>query len=374
MSIELKPGFFSGEIPSEGISWRDAAEECFQIYGLYSPLIYDRGEEPARYQRLPDEVAAEIGGAIQERLYKHTAGGRVRFRTNSRYVAIRAYWDVLTESPHIPSSGTSGFDLYLTEDGNCRYYKSFIPPYKPDDRRKGYTSANYFPDRKMREITIHMPLYNQVTRLEIGLESDAVIEHAPYGSEKPIVYYGSSITQGACASRPGNTYQAYIARRFDMDYRNIGFSDGARGELCIANYIASIDMAAFVYDYDHNAADAQWLWNTHYNFYEVIRKAHPEIPIICVSRPDPRPCDRFSMDEAVEKNQQRKEAILGTVKKARENGDQNIYFVDGEALYGEDASDCCSVDGTHPTDLGFYRMACGIGDALEQAFKNVKEV
>ena len=82
MDVELKPGFFSGEIPTEGICWHDAAEECFQIFGLYMPSIYERGDEPARYQRLPDEVAAKIGGPIQERLYKQTSGGRVRFRTD----------------------------------------------------------------------------------------------------------------------------------------------------------------------------------------------------------------------------------------------------------------------------------------------------
>ena len=368
MDVELKPGFFSGEIPTEGICWHDAAEECFQIFGLYMPSIYERGDEPARYQRLPDEVAAKIGGPIQERLYKQTSGGRVRFRTDSKYVAIRVYWDSLTEAPHMPSSGSSGFDLYLTEDGQCRFYRGFVPPYNPDERRKGYTSANHFPDRRMRDVTVHMPLYNSVKKLCIGLEEGAKIEYAAeYARKEPIVYYGSSITQGACASRPGNCYQGYISRRFNLDWRNIGFSDGARGELCIANYIASLDMCAFVYDYDHNAASAEWLWNTHYNFYEVIRKAHPDVPIICVSRPEPRPCDRFSMEEIIEKNRVRKEAILGTVKKAKENGDKHIYFVDGEAMYGDDFSDCCNVDGTHPNDLGFYRMACAIGDVLAEA-------
>lgn len=366
----LKPGWLCPEMPQEHICWRDAAEPCFQIYGLHMPSIIDRGDSPAVYERVTQEVALQCDSQEMKTLAKHTAGARVRFKTNSNYVAIRVYWEGIFEVPHQPASGKCGFDLYLTQDGMSRYYKSFMPPRCVDRMQDGYQSVVKFESEKMRDITICFPISNSVERLEIGLEEDALVTHAePYRLEKPIVFYGPSIANGGCASKPGNTYPGFVSRALNLDHRNLGFSDSARGDLCIAEYIATLDMCAFIYDYDENAPTVEWLQRTHYPFYEVVRKAHPKVPIICMSRSMPMREDIAEFCKRDEESLMRKEVIKNTIKIAKENGDNHIYFIDGETLFAGPFSDCCTVDGLHPNDLGFYRMAQGLIPVLKEALE-----
>jgi len=215
----------------------------------------------------------------------------------------------------------------------------------------------YFPDDAWRQVTINFPLYNRVDALYIGLEGSASVDQgAGYAFAKPVLYYGSSITQGGCASRPGNSYQAIISRRWNCDFINLGFSGSARGETVMADYIASLDISAFVSDYDHNAPDADHLAATHSNFIRIIRQKQPLLPIILVSKPD--------FDQAPPENIRRRDIIYATYMQAINAGDRHIYFVDGQSLFGSEYRDCCTVDGCHPNDAGFVRMAEVIGQAV----------
>ena len=332
----------TARIAQEGLMWRDASEECFGVYGLYLPYI--RGAEKARYRRLPDEVGLHTNDGVAT-LYRQTAGGRLRFNTDSEYVAIRCILDVLCHMPHMPLSGSSGFDLYITEDGVSRYFKSFIPTTSGD----GYEAIIHFGTRRMRDITVNFPLYNGVAALAVGLDEKAAVSPAAYKPIAPIVYYGSSITQGGCASRPGNSYQGFITRALDIDHVNLGFSGSGKGETIMAEYIAAMNMSLFVMDYDHNAPTPEHLEHTHYPFYKVIRAARPELPIICVSRPlNP------AGDDQIER---RRGIIMATVERARAEGDMNIRFIDGGEFFAGEYGDGCTVDGAHPNDLGFLRMA-----------------
>ena len=163
----------------------------------------------------------------------------------------------------------------------------------------------------------------------------------------PILYYGSSITQGACATRPGMMYQNYICRDTLVDYINLGFSGSAKGEPAMREYLATIDCSIFVCDWDHNLNDPVKLAAAHYPLYRTFRDAHPDTPIILISRPD------FDTHNVAAANRQ---VIIDTYEKARAEGDQNIYFIDGETIFGDQHRDECTVDRTHPTDLGFYRF------------------
>lgn len=362
----LYHGWLMPQMPEQGICWRDASESCFKIYGLIQESIY--ANEEAVYERLPQEIAVQAVSQEMPYLARATVGGRLRFKTDSGYIALRCYWDELYEVPHMTAGGTSGFDLYLTENGKSRYYKTFMPPRFAKNREKGYRQIVCFPTKEMRDVTIYFPVMNHVKKLEIGLEEEADIMPAEeYRFKNPVVYYGSSITNGACASRPGNTYESFISRTLNLDQRNMGFSDSAKGDVSVAQYIAGIDMCAFVFDYDHNAPDAEWLARTHYPFYETIRKAKPDVPIICISRPRPMQSDRLETRENAEVTQKRKEVILDTIRRAKEAGDTNIYFIDGETLFDGADSDCCTVDGCHPNDLGFHRMAQAIIPVLAKA-------
>ena len=328
------------EIKKEGINFHDIKNAPFKIYG-----VFHDGEQ---YRRLPDEVAKSVNDGVHYGA-RYTAGGRVRFRTDSPYVAIH-YIGTMGKMPHFAFTDSCGFDMYL----NDKFYGEYVPPLGND---KGYESIIEFPNRDMREITINFPTYSFVEELYIGLDENAVIEEpTPYRVEKPVVYYGSSITQGGCSSRPGTCYEPYITRRFDCDHINLGFSGNARGEDEIANYIANLDMSLFVYDYDHNAPTVEHLGETHERMFKIIREKNPTLPIIMMSRP------RFYLYSHEEK---RLEIIKKTYENAIANGDKNVYFIDGRDLCkicGNEGT----VDGCHPTDLGFFSMAQTLGDLIAE--------
>ena len=337
-------------IKQDDLRFYDPKQAPFQIYGVY----YEDG----KFRRLPEEVAKTVNSGVL-RLHANTAGGRVRFQTDSPYVAIHTKMSGIGKMSHFPLTGSAGFDLYAkAEDEPERYRGTFTPPFAIVD---GYESVLHFESAKMREITVNMPLYSEVTELYIGLQEDAVVlPPRPYKIETPIVYYGSSITQGGCASRPGNAYQSAISRRLDADYVNLGFSGSARGEVEIAEYVAGLSMSAFVYDYDHNAPTPEHLQNTHERMFLAVREAHPDIPIVLMSRP------RAYLNQ---EDQQRLAIITATYENAKNRGDQNVYLLTGPELMADAGYDG-NVDGTHPTDLGFASMARALGDLLERIVKD----
>ncbi len=335
------------------IRFYDVRQDPFRIHGLY-----DAKNEPV-FKRMPDSVAQLVNDGVY-RLYTNTAGGRVRFRTNSRYVAIKAVLPSVTNFPHMTLAGTAGFDLYLDQAGQSTYYKTFMPPVGMKD---GYESVVQFPDNADRSLTINFPLYNNVDALYVGLQESATLAAgAPYAHERPVLYYGSSITQGGCASRPGNSYQAIISRRWNCDHINLGFSGSARGEAVMADYIAGQAISAFVCDYDHNAPSTDHLQATHAGFIRIIRARQPALPIILVSKPD--------FDLASPECLTRRDIIYTTYRQAVQAGDRNIYFIDGQWLFKDENRDCCTVDSCHPNDAGFVRMAEVIGQIVGQVLRS----
>ena len=183
-----------------------------------------------------------------------------------------------------------------------------------------------------------------------------------YINEKPIVFYGSSITHGAAAGRPGNTYENFISQKYNVDYINLGFSGNAKGEQMMAEYIANLPMSVFVCDYDHNALTLEHLEKTHYPFYETIRKKHPEIPYIMVSRPDANINYDFR-----DVREERTDIIRSSYVRAKASGDNNVYFIDGQTLFEGEFYESCTSDGCHPNDIGFMRMADKIGAVIARA-------
>ncbi|MDR1892884.1 MAG: hypothetical protein LBQ48_07755 [Oscillospiraceae bacterium] len=200
-------------------------------------------------------------------------------------------------------------------------------------------------------------MYSALSDLYIGLrDGSELLPGGEYVNEKPVVFYGSSITQGGFASRPGNAYPAILSRRLNMDFINLGFSENAKGEIEIAEYMAGLPMTAFISDYDHNAPDIAHLKLTHLRLYEIIRKQNPELPYLILSKPD--------VDISPKDARLRREIVYDTYKRAAESGDRNVYFIGGERLFGGAGRDCCTIDGCHPNDLGFYRMADVIGEVI----------
>lgn len=338
-------------ITEPDIVWLNAKDAPFSLHGVQ----YD--EKQGRYVRMPQRIADTVSPGVA-RLNSNTAGGRIRFKTDSSFIGIRAVQKNNEQMPHITLVGQSGFDLYRKNDvGTETYYKTFMPPMRVTE---GYSSSAKT-DGSEREYTVNFPLYDNVCELYIALKKGAKLSApSPYAIEKPIVYYGSSITQGGCASRPGNSYPSILARRLNADYINLGFSGSARGEKEMVSYLADLckNASAFVCDYDHNAPSIEHLEKTHLFLYRTIRTANPDLPILFVSAPDSliHPIPYLA----------RLKVIRKTYVIAKSEGDENVWFLPGNKLFEGICWDSCTVDGCHPNDLGFYRMAMAMEPYLRE--------
>ena len=334
----------------------DVRENPFRIYGLHEP------EKGGNFNRLPDDVAKNVSENVAM-LAKHTAGGRVRFKTDSEYIVIKAIMKEITRFPHMPLTGTTGFDLYQNEGGIGIYKGSFIPPVDITD---GYESIIRFESSIMRDITIHFPLYNDVQDLYVGLKENSKLEKADrYKHNKLILYYGSSITQGGCASRPGNSYQNIISAKLGCDHLNLGFSGSALAEDAIVNYMASLEFDIFVCDYDHNAHNVEYLEKTHEKMFLKIREAKPKVPVVFMTKPD--------FDSYFNYNILRRDVVYKTYMNAIKREDYNVYYIDGHSLFKDSNRDACTVDTCHPNDAGFVRMAEVLGHVLDGILRNTKK-
>lgn len=323
------------------VKFYNALTPPFRIYGIF----YEDG----KFRRMPESVARTVSEGVHS-LHANTAGGRLRFKTNSPYIAINVKMPTIGKMSHFALCGSSGFDLYI--NGTHRF--SFLPPFNVTD---GYEGIVDLGSTDMKDVLINFPLYSDVSELFIGLaESADVLEPAPYKIEKPIVYYGSSITQGGCASRPGTAYQGFISRELDANFINLGFSGGARAEEPIANYIKTLDMSVFVYDYDHNAPTAEFLEKTHEKMFLMIREANPSLPIILMTMPKAptTPSDHL-----------RHEIIKRTYDNALARGDRNVRLITGAELTAISGTEG-TVDTVHPTDLGFFSMAKAVTEVLKE--------
>ena len=330
------------EIDRTGLHFYDVEEAPFRVYGVKLDNGY--------YRRLPETVAAATNDGVLA-LHANTAGGRVRFVTDSPRIAIHAAMDGMFQSPHFAFAGKAGFDVYQ----NGLYRKTFMPPV---DMKDGFESVIDTRLSGKAEILIHFPLYANVKHLYIGIEEGSVLEAAAeYAVEKPVVYYGSSITQGGCASRPGNAYQNIQSRLLDFDHINLGFSGSAKAEDPIIDYINGLEMSAFVYDYDHNAPTAEYLAKTHERMFKRIRAAHPDLPILLLSRPQP---NILNPDDI-----KRLQIVTQSYENAIAAGDQNVYFIPGPVLM-ESVKNEGLVDGVHPNDAGFVSMARAMLPTLQK--------
>ncbi|GIP34421.1 SGNH/GDSL hydrolase family protein [Paenibacillus sp. J2TS4] len=338
-----------------GMQWLSPRNEPFRISGF--PWLNQDG----RYRRLPAAPNWPIPPAVDS-LANCTAGGQIRFQTDSRKLAIRVQLSGPANMSHMPSTGQCGFDCYVEIDGDNRYGCTTVY----DHTRTDY-EVNLFDvdDKRMRSITLYFPLYQGVESVELGLETDAVLQApVPYASDKKVIIYGTSITQGGCASRPGMAYPNIMSRSIPLEFINLGFSGNGRGEPELARILCEIENpGCYVLDYEANCVSPDKLRETLPEFIRILRASHPEVPIVVLSK------IRFSRERLNPSLLQNRLINLQTqketVERLRAQGDHNIHFYDGSTLLG-DRYDECTVDGTHPTDLGFLLMADGLTPFIRQ--------
>ena len=309
------------------------------------------GENGGDLYRLPVKLKDTYRQPVWE-LAQNPSGGRIRFRTDSSTIAIRLEYPEPPAMKNMHAFGQSGVDLYA--DG---VYRSTAIA-NPDSGPGKTVEYTYFKEqpRVDREITLYLPLYMGVKVLGIGLDENAHV-HAPtpFAVAGPVVFYGTSITQGGCASRPGMSYQAILARMLNLDFVNLGFSGNGKGEPELARAVASIDASLFVLDFAQNNETVDSLAKVYAPFLDTIRSSHPKTPVIVVT-PIYSARESWSRDERLEGM---RELIRSVAAQRIAAGDHHLTIVEGTDLLGPARGDGL-VDGTHPNDLGFQWMAEGL--------------
>lgn len=327
------------------MEWIDFPDDRFKVHGLAW-----WNENKPDLSRLPKRLKDTFRPPVWS-LAQCPAGGRVRFKTDSTTIGFRAKAPDRTVMHHITLIGEAGFDIYV--DG------FFMGSVWPDAEGEMQAMWRIGKERKPRDITIHMPLYKPTTIKQIGVEEGSIIEAPkPFAIEKPVVYYGTSITQGGCASTPGTTYQDFISRQLDVDFVNLGFSGNGQGEPELAAAINEIDSSCIVVD--HWANVGLKLEENLPVFVGALRKVHKTVPILVVG-------PFYFCSEAYENsiNPIQRKVAESFVKKMRLDGDENIHYVDGLKMISKEHS-FGLVDGAHCNSLGFYFCAQGLAPYLKR--------
>ena len=311
-----------------------------EIGGIKSPA-----ENGGEYYRL-DIDNKSIYSDDNNLLAKDTAGVTLRFITNAPDIQIEIDMrDVISGLENMTPRGAYGIDVY-TGTGTDRVYCGKDLHNMTD---LNHISENIQLNGTYEEVLINLPQYAGVSYVQIGIPSGYRIGKPTPRDRKPIAFYGSSITQGASASRPGLSYPNIVCRMLNCDCVNLGFSGSAMGEQSIAEYIGDLDISALVMDYDYNNT-VEGLDKTHYNFYKTVRKSLPDIPILFMTRP-------VYTDSPDSDDLERISIIKATYDKAVEEGDENVYFISGDNFFPDEYRDLFTIDMVHPDDTGHYFMA-----------------
>ena len=357
----VDPNFKLSSITREDVEWHDATEAVFSLHGVFF-------DEPTHeFIRMPVEIAKSVSGDVRW-LSRMTAGGRLRFNTDSPFVAVQCVAPCIAPMNHMPLTGSHGFALFV----NGVYRSMYSPDYGVIMRAiEGKSDVFAFEGLRetcgegKQECMLCFPLYGGVSSLKIGIKKGSSLGVAKnYTYPKPLSFYGSSITQGGCASYAGSDYVGLLSQWLDFDYVNLGFSGNGKAEPNMCAYLADLHSSVYVLDYDYNAPNAEYLQKTHYPLYETIRKKNKNAPIVFMSKPD------FDYDPESDK---RRAIIYETYCKAKAQGDNLVWFIDGEKMYGDIEKNACTVDTCHPTNLGFYRMAKYIAPVLKKLLELLDE-
>ena len=339
----------------DNLDWHDVQE-----WG-----IEGRGWESSQVSRYFDRFPAKAEGKVRPPVWslsRHSAGMAFRFKTDA--TEIHVDYQLLKPGlamSHMPATGVSGADLYARDEKGIWRWVAVSRPSKQQVKAKLATGIR----PGYREYMVYLPLYNGVDSFKVGVPKGKKFEGLSPRKQKPLLFYGTSITHGACASRPGMPHPAIIGRRMDMPVINLGFSGNGRMEPEVGELLAQLDPAAYILDCLPNMTAAM-VAERAVPLVKQLRAARPGTPIILVE--DRTYTNAWIMDSKMQRNQSSRTEFKKAYQTLVKEGLCNLYYVDGDPLLGDDNEG--ATDGSHPNDLGFMRQA----DVIEPVVRKALDV
>jgi hypothetical protein len=337
------------------VAWHDVTS-----WGVEGRLWED--EERLRwFDRFPAAAEKTVPPDVWT-LSRDSAGMAVRFETDAQTIRVRM--KLLNEKlarPNMPATGVSGLDLYARDTTGRWRWVAVTKPEKQEFEADLIPGLALAPGR--REYLAYLPLYNGVESLAIGVPEGAAFQGlAPRG--KPIVFYGTSITHGACASRPGMAHVAILGRRLERPVANVGFSGNGRMDAAVGDLLARVDAACYVIDCLPNM-DAKLVRERCAPLVKQLRAARPAVPIVLVE--DRRFTNEWILPAKKAHHDANHAALREAFDALRRDGVGGLFYLQGDGLLGDDGEG--AVDASHPTDLGFMRQADAFEPVLREALQ-----
>lgn len=342
-------------------TWNPATDTLQSLNGLAWPK-----EVKDYYDRLPARAGQTVRKAVWD-LSKNSAGINIRFKTNADEIIIKYVVSGSMQMPHMPATGVSGIDLYAkNSDGRWlwatgRYAFGNTVVYHFSGLR---SKDDYVKDL---QYTLYLPLYNSVKWMEINVPKEAEFIPSPVKKEKPIVVYGSSIAQGACASRPGLAWTNILGRKLDRTVINLGFSGNGRLEKEMIDLLAEIDAKLYVLDCLPNLVAPQYVTTAELKKRIVtsikqLQSKQPSIPILFTEH------DGYADEEINPAEKKRYQDANTTLKEVLDSltttGMKNVFLLSKKEINQDIET---TVDGTHSNDAGMMRYA----DAYEKIIREI---
>ena len=344
--------FTLAAVPAERIDpLKGRADPCDKELWYDGSLLLLEGKgwdnTESYYDRLPAPAKDKVRTPVWD-LSHNSAGMCLRFVTEATSLKVR--WTVRQKNlalPHMPATGVSGIDLYMRTD-NGRW--TFVQNGRPT----AVSNEASFRVAPGVECLLFLPLYNGVESLKIGVPKDKALSKpsvSPGRPNKPIVFYGTSITQGGCASRPGMAATAIVRRQLDLPVINLGFSGNGRMEPEMADLLAELDPAVYVLDCLWNMRPAEVSERVG-PFVKRLRAARPGTPILLVedsSVSNTTPTEKGTICRRIYEDL-KAEGITG------------LHFLSNRDMLGTDGDG--TVDGCHPNDVGMLCQATVFSKSL----------
>lgn len=340
---KLDPAMGVNKKAKDNLEWHDITQ-----WGVEGRILPDQ-KRLSWFDRLPASAEGKVTPAVWS-LSRDSAGMMVRFKTDAE--AISVHYKLTKDRigmPHMPATGVSGVDLYARDEKDGGKWK-WVNVTKPAAQEvKAELIRGLAPG--YREYAAYLPLYNGVESVRIGVAKGSKFEGlAP--REKPVVFYGTSITHGACASRPGMVHTGILGRRLDRPVVNLGFSGNGRMDTAVGDFLIQVDAAAYVIDCLPNMQPAQVTERT-IPLVQQLRAAKPETPIILVE--DRRYTNDWITPVKHQFHTDNHAALKAAYDTLIQQGVKNLHYIPGDALYGTDTEG--ATDASHASDLGFMRQA-----------------